>query len=61
MGADDLEITIWDFENGGNRTFSRDDLDDPSFKITKIFEAPETDRNSTAVWEGGFPIIDEYN
>ena len=61
VGADDLEITIWDFENGGNRIFSRDDLDNPSFKIAKIFEAPKTDRNSTAVQEGGFPIIDEYN
>ena len=61
VGADDLEITIWDFKNCRNRTFLRDDLDDPSFKIAKIFEAPETDRNSTAVQEGGFLIIDEYN
>ena len=61
MGADNLEITIWDFKNGGNRTFLRDDLDNPSFKITKNFEAPEMNRNSTTVWEGRFPIIDEYN
>ena len=53
VGADELEVTVWDFENGGNRTFSRDDLNNPDFKIAKIFEEPETDSTSTAVQEGG--------
>ena len=59
--ADDEEITVWDFVNGGNRSFAMKDLDDPSFNIAGIFASPEPNRTSTSVREGGFPCIENYD
>ena len=63
IGTDNQEITVWDFEKGGNRMFSRNKLDDPNFNISKIFEEPDTNRPRKSVQEGGYPILDNevYN
>ena len=51
--ADDEEIMVWDFVNGGNRSFATKDLNDPSFNIARIFASPEPNRTSTSVCTGG--------
>ena len=61
VGADELEITVWDFVNGGNRTFPRKAIDDPSFDIAKIFEQPDSDWTPKSVREGGYPLIEIYD
>ena len=60
IGADEEEVTIWDFENGGVRTFARSELDDPNFDLSDIFEKPEPNRTPTSVREGGYMITEEY-
>ena len=58
--VDDEEITVWDFVNGGSRTFTRNDINDPDFDISGIFDTPEPERPMTSVREGGYPVIEEY-
>ena len=59
IGADENEITVWDFEKGKNRTFDRKVFEDPKFNIAEIFSKPETIRTPTSVREGGYPLINE--
>jgi hypothetical protein len=56
--ADDQEILVWDFVNGGNRTFPRNAIDDPDFDIRDMFDKPEANRPPGAVREGGYPLIE---
>ena len=60
VGADEDEITVWNFQNGGSRTFPRDAIDDPSFDIAEIFAMPEPIRPPTSVREGGYPDLGDY-
>ena len=54
---DDKEITIWNFVNGNERTFAREELDNPDFNIASIFAQPEMSSTPTSTWEGGYPIL----
>ena len=54
------DITIWDFVNGGSRTFERHELDDPLFDLAGIFDRPEPDRIFSSVREGGYPDLGDY-
>jgi Holliday junction resolvase RusA-like endonuclease len=60
IGADNEEVTIWDFVNGGERTFARAELEDPNFSIADIFKKPEPNRTPTSVREGGYPDAENY-
>ena len=51
---------VWDFENGGVRSFARKELDDPNFDLSDIFNKPEPNRTPRSVREGGYPITKEY-
>ena len=59
--VDDEEITVWDFMNGGNRSFATKDLNNPSFNIAGIFMSPEPNRTSMSVQEGRFLCIENYD
>jgi hypothetical protein len=56
----DNEITIWDFVNRRDRTFTREDVDDPNFNVAEAFAAPEPDRTPTSAREGGYPDAENY-
>jgi hypothetical protein len=56
----DDEVTIWDFVNRRDRTFTREDIDDPNFDVAVAFAAPEPDRTPTSVREGGYPDAENY-
>jgi len=43
--VNDEDVTIWDFVNGGSRTFERNELDNPEFDLAGIFSRPEPDRS----------------
>lgn len=58
VGADDQEITVWDFVSGENRTFSREVINDPNFNIAEIFSEPVANRAPAPVREGGYPLIE---
>ena len=58
--ADNEEVTIADFKNGGNRTFPREALENPEFCVTTLFANPKTSRPEPAR-EGGYPLIENYN
>ncbi|KAF9642004.1 hypothetical protein BDM02DRAFT_3133401 [Thelephora ganbajun] len=60
ISVDDKEITVWDFVNRGNRTFARSELDNPEFNIAEIFASPEPNRTLMSVWEGGYPLLKNY-
>ena len=60
VGVEGDEITVWDFANGGSRTFDRRDIDDPKFDIADIFSRPETNRTPSSVREGGYPPLGIY-
>ena len=55
--VDDEEITIWNFVNGNERMFAREELDDPDFDIAGIFMKPEMSSTPTSTREGGYPIL----
>ena len=57
IAADDLEITIFDFENGGNRSFPKEAMNDPNFGIADIFSEPQN-RTPKSVLEGGYPLLE---
>ena len=59
--ADEHEVTVWNFETGGIRTFERNILNNPSFDIVEIFNKPEANRTPTSVREGGYPDLGDYN
>ena len=60
IGVGEDEITIWDFQNGGSRSFARKKLDDPDFNLAGIFTDPEPNRPPKSVREGGYPSIENY-
>ena len=57
------EFTIWNFINGENQTFDRNELEEQDFDIKGIFTCPELNRASTSVREGGYPLTENkiYN
>ena len=57
IAADDLEITVYDFENGGNRSFPRESIEDPNFSIADIFAAQEPIRTPRSNREGGYQLL----
>ena len=60
VGADEQEITVWDFEKSIKRTFPMSSIKEPGFNIAEIFVNPEPNRTPTSIHEGGYPIIEEY-
>lgn len=59
--ADNEIIEIWDFENGGSRSFPTNELVNPEFDFTAIFSKPEPNRTPKSVREGGFPNLEDYD
>ena len=59
--VNDEEITIWDFINGGSRTFARESIDDPDLDLAGIFDRPDSDRVMKPVWEGGYPDTEKWS
>ena len=47
--------------NGGNRTFAREELENPEFNIGLIFERPQANRIPESVREGGYPDFGDYS
>ena len=55
------EIDICNQTTGKIRMITIDKMSNPAFNITDAFKTPETNRTPGSVWEGGFPVINEYN
>ena len=53
VDVDGQEFTIWNFVNGENWMFNRNELEKQDFDIMGIFAHPESNRAPTYVREGG--------
>ena len=60
MGADEQEITVWDFKKSIEWTFPTSSIKEPGFNIAEIFANLEQNRTLTSICEGRYPIIKEY-